>query len=283
MAGWVRSTRVWAVTVVIGVLATLFTNGLLQVPGQLFDSSAAKDKLRPGPDFSVSAEVVRLDDEGRSAVTREEFRPNAAQARMLGRPSSVATADFDRLLRAYHAVNLDMVTIRITLTSHRNQQIDIEDIRPLITARTAPLSGTLLDVPSQGGASTMNMLYDMDRPFPVARDVRLDAEGCAHGEEQQGIGPPFFAQRTITLHDSEQQVLIVRAVTQRHYVAFRLEADYLLGSRKKKTVIDNDGTPFEVSGMQARGEPAYRSVYRLQDDFSLRRVTPEAKPPGGLC
>lgn len=35
--------------------AAMLNTGLLEVPGQLFDSSAAKDKLRRGPDFSVPA------------------------------------------------------------------------------------------------------------------------------------------------------------------------------------------------------------------------------------
>lgn len=277
----------WVGTVVVGVLAAMLNTGLLEVPGQLFDSSAAKDKLRRGPDFSVSTDVVRLDDEGRSAVTRGEFRPDAAERTMLARPNAVVPASFERLLRAKGAVNLEKVSVRVTLTGHRNQQIDIQDIRPLITARTTPLSGSLICVPAQGGAPTMNMQYDMDHPFPIARDVKFDEsedEG-ADGQSQAGLGPPFFSQRTITLHDHEQQVLLIRAVTEQHYVAFRLEVDYLLGTARKKTVIDDHGKPFEVSALNLKprgGAPAYRSVYSMQEDFSVRRVSLPS-PTGGMC
>lgn len=275
LRAWARSTRLWVGAVIVGSLAALFNSGILALPGQLVDTPAAKDKVRRGPDFSMSTEVVREDDEGRSAVTRQELRLSAAQEQMLARPGSVGSTAFDQLLRAKAAANLDVVTIRVTLTGHRNQEIDIEDIRPLITARTAPLSGSLLCAPPQGGAPTMNMLYDMDRPFPVAHDVQPPKNN--DGGLKEGLGPPFFDQRTITLHDHEQQVLLIRAVTAQHYVAFRLEADYLLGTQKKRAVIDNHGKPFEVSALiltPPGGKSAYRSVYRMQDNFSLRRVNP---------
>jgi hypothetical protein len=278
---------VWVGTIVLGVLGTLLTGVLLALPGQLLNPLSAKDDLRSGPDFSVGVDVVRLDDEGRSAVTQDEFRANAAQVRMLARPNSATTTGFTGLLRSIGAVNLDTLTVRVTLTGHRNQQIDIEDIRPLIVARSAPLSGSLLCVPSQGGAPTMNMLFDMDRPLPVAHDVKFgnDDGTDSGGNPQEGVGPPFFAQRTITLQDNEQQVLLIRAATRRHYVAFRLEATYMLGSQKKETVIDDHGKPFQVSALAptpAGGPSVYRSVYAMRADFSLRRIDPlSLTKPGG--
>ncbi|MEV5008479.1 hypothetical protein AB0K74_33265 [Streptomyces sp. NPDC056159] len=266
----------------MAVLATLITNGLLTVPGQFFNSEDAKDRLRQGPDFTVAVDLVHLDDEGRSGVTKDEFRPSAAQERMLARRGSAGTAAYTRLLHSIGAASLDTVTLRVTLTGHRNQQIDIKDIRPLIVARTAPLTGTLLCAPSQGDLSTMNMLINMDRQFPVARDVKFEGDDKVEGGAPVKVGPPFFAQRTVTLHDNEQQVLLIRAVTQRHYVAFRLEASYMLGSHEKKTVIDDHGKPFQVTALlpATSKRSAYRGVYRLQQDFSMRRISPHG---GGLC
>jgi hypothetical protein len=282
----VRSSRVWVGTVVLGVLATLLSGVLLALPGQLLNPLSTKDDLRRGPDFSVGVDVVRLDDEGRSAVTQNEFRPSVAQVRMLARPNSATTAGFTGLLRSIGAVNLDTVTVRVTLTGHRNQQINIEDIRPLIVARSAPLSGSLLCVPSQGGAPTMNMLFDMDRPLPVAHDVKFgnDDGTDSGGNSREGIGPPFFGQRTITLQDNEQQVLLIRTVTRQHYVAFRLEATYMLGSQKKKAVIDDHGKPFQVSALvptAAGATPVYRSIYAMRPDFSLGRTDPSALTKSG--
>ncbi|MFF4749441.1 hypothetical protein ACWD5R_21475 [Streptomyces sp. NPDC002514] len=282
LAAWVRSTKVWVGTVVVAVLATLVTNGLLTVPGQLFNSEDAKDRLRQGPDFSVTVDFVHLDDEGRSGVTKDEFRPSAAQESLLARQGSAGTAAYTRLLHSIGAAGLDTLTLRVTLTGHRNQQIDIKDLQPLIVTRTAPLTGTLLCAPSQGDLSTMNMLIDMDRQFPVAHDVKFGGGPGAEGGASVEMGPPFFARRTVTLRDNEQQVLLIRAVTQRHYVAFRLEASYMLGSHEKKTVIDDHGKPFQVTALlSATGKAsAYRSVYRLQQDFSMRRIDPHG---GGLC
>lgn len=67
----VRSSRVWVGSIVLGVLGTLLTGVLLALPGQFLNPLSTKDSLRSGPDFSVGIDVVRLDDEGRSAVTHE--------------------------------------------------------------------------------------------------------------------------------------------------------------------------------------------------------------------
>ena len=86
--------------------------------------------------------------------------------------------------------------------------------------------------------------------------------------------------RTVTLHDTEQQVLLIRTVTKRYYVAFRLEVSYMLGSHRKSAVIDDHGKPFQVSALLPAAGRTYRSVYLLHQDFSMHRVGPHGS---GSC
>ncbi|MYS19904.1 hypothetical protein GTW78_06525 [Streptomyces sp. SID4948] len=168
------------------------------------------------------------------------------------------------------------MTVRLTLTGNRNQRIDILDIQPDIVRKTPPLSGTYVCAPPQGGPSTMNMMFDMDRPRPIARDVGF-------GSNDEAIpGKPFFGQRTITLGDTEQQVVLARAFTAHHYVAFRLAVTYMLGATEKHTVIDDHGSPFQVTainlGPGGKGT-SYRRVFSLQDDYSVcQSAGPGASP-----
>jgi hypothetical protein len=261
-----RTPWIWLVTIAVGAMATIFSSWITQIPAQLANPQEAKDSIRSGPDFSVSVDTVRLDDEGRSAVFQGEFRPSAAQQRILSRPGAAAAPWFDRFVHAAGGVNLDDLTVRLTLTGHRNQQIDILDIRPDIVRRTVPLSGTYVCVPSQGGPSTMNMVFDMDRPSPIARDI-------GSGGSDAGIpGRPFFGQRTITLRDTEQQVVLARAFTARHYAAFRLDVTYMLGDKEKHAVIDDHRHPFQVTAISpgaGRKGSSYRRVFSLQNDYSV--------------
>ncbi|WP_255953537.1 hypothetical protein [Streptomyces odontomachi] len=252
-------------TVALGALATVFSGWIAAIPAQLTDPEAAKDRIRSGSDFSLAVDIVRLDDEGKNAAFRGDFRPTAAERAMLSRPGAAATPAFDRLMHTRGAVSVDDLTVRLTLTGHRNQQINILDIRPAIVERTAPLSGTFFCVPPQGGVSTMTMVFDMDRPSPLARDAEVTA-----------LGRPFFGRRTITLHDREQRVVIARAFTADHYVAFRLNVTYMLGDKKKHTVIDDHGKPFQVTAISPG--KGYRSVFSLQADYSVCRSAGQDLP-----
>jgi hypothetical protein len=252
----------------VATFAALVQGWLTQLPAQIFNPQSAKDRIRSGPDFSVTADIVLLDDEGASMVTRSDYRPTGPDLRLISRPGAGVSPKFSRLMRSAGGISADDLTVRITLTGHRNQKINILDIHPQIVQRGAPWSGTYFSVPHQGGSSTMNLMFDMDRPQPVARDVEFE------GGEVPVPGRPFFSQRTITLRDNEQQVVLVRFVTDHHHVAFKVGFTYMLGHQKKKTVIDDHGRPFQVTASldpYAKRMP-YRRFFEGQGDLSFCQV-----------
>ncbi|MEV8015868.1 hypothetical protein AB0O76_05835 [Streptomyces sp. NPDC086554] len=226
-----------------------------------------------GPDFAVSVEAVRLDDEGWWAATSGDFRPSAAQSRFLAKPMSTASENYDDFLRSTGAVNVGEQTLRLTLTGRSDQQVNVLDVRPVIVRRASPLAGTLFAVGSQAGSATFQVVYDLDRPNPVARKAVRDTDFSEANPDAGEVkaGPPFFTDTTITLHRDEQNVLVLRARTERFHVAFRLKVTYMLGDRRKYMTIDDRGRPFQVTGVSRNpdGEERYGRVFSMQSDYSM--------------
>lgn len=237
------------------------------------DTSAAASADQ---DLAVSVETVRLDDEGLWAATSGDFRPSPAQSRFLAKPMSAASDEFDDFLRSTGAVRVGEQTLRLTLTGRDDQQVNVLDIRPVDVHRARPLAGTLFAVGSQAGSATFKVIYDLDRPRPVARKAELNTELYEYRP-----GPPFFADTTITLRRGEQNVVVARARAQRFHVKFRLDVTYMVGDRRKHKVIDDHGRPFQVTGFSRGpdGEERYQRVFSLQNDYSMcQTVGPGADP-----
>jgi hypothetical protein len=107
------------------------TSVLTGIPAQLLNVPATQDKLRSGPDFSVAAETVYLDDEGRSMAT-QATQLDEQLLRVISKPGAAASPEFVKLARAAGGVNVEKLTVRVVLEGRRNQQIRILGIYPVI-------------------------------------------------------------------------------------------------------------------------------------------------------
>jgi hypothetical protein len=190
--------------------------------------------------------------------------------------------EYLRLARAAGGVNVGKLTIRVVLEGHRNQQIRILDIHPVVVEKTQPLAGTLFSAPPQGGSATMRMIIDFDQPNPIAREVLQNSDPL----DPKG-GQPFFYNTTISLNDREQQVLFIRTRVERYYVAFILQIDYRIGDENKTIQITDQGQPFRITGLHYGPEPdtlSYEQAFQLQGDFSLCPVVnPHRMLIGSIC
>ncbi|WP_328500706.1 hypothetical protein OG828_08665 [Streptomyces sp. NBC_00457] len=254
-----RRFHAWLIPIVLLGVATSIEHQITALPdrigGWLSSYDRPQDRAGDGPDFSASVDLIRLNDEGRSAVTPGDFRPSAKQTRLLADPGAAASPGFTALLRSAGAVNLETLTLRLTLTGRRAEKVNILDIQPVSVRRSDPLAGTLFDAPPQGGSDTSTVLLDLDRPFPIVRRAVFSAE-----DDSLKPGPPFFARQTIVLAHREQHVVVLRATSLRYYVAFRLRVTYMVGDRQKHTVIDDRGRPFQVTGLK-QDPDSYRRVF----------------------
>jgi len=258
-----------AVTAAAGLVLQLFTG----IFGSWLHPAAAEDRLRPGPDIAIQTDLVYLDDEGRSLAMPGDFRPGPDLARQMAQPGAAANEQVLGALRAAGGVRVGKLSLRILAQGQRHQQIRILRIRPVNLRRTAPLAGTLFNLPPQEGSPTMKMMFDLDEVNPVARAVIVDEQNV-----RVRPGGDFFADQTITLQDGEQQVILLRAATSRFNAAFDLQIDYVVGTTRKTRIISDRGRPFQVTAPPcgpASGPYAYGRAFELQGDFS---IVPDPNP-----
>jgi hypothetical protein len=257
-----RSTQ-WIMGVAGGAVATIIVSVLSGIPAQLFDTAKVKDTLRTGPDLSVTADIVYLDDQGRSMALPGDFQPDGQLRQMMAQPQSAVSEQITTKLREAGGADVGDLTARVIVQGRRNQQIRIVNVRPLLLTRTTPLEGTLFYVPPQSGGATLRMMFNLDEPTPIAHEIVWN-----------GIpkpGQPFFENTTISLNDGEQQVLMIRAEAEQHYVAFNLEIDYRIGDSEKTMVVSDHGRPFRITGEHygpTRDVLSYQRVFSLTNELS---------------
>jgi hypothetical protein len=249
----------WVLSLVVAALAAVAVSAMTSIPEQLMDVLALKDSLRSGDDFTAEPEIVYLDDQGRSMVTKDNVAPGAELLDAMSKPGAAASPDCLALIKDAGGIDLGDLSIRVGLQGRRNQEIRIVDIGVVIQDRSKPWQGTLFGAPPQGGTPTMQMIADLDKPKPVFGEVN-DEEGPFNLK----VGAPFFAKTWISLKDREPQELILRTFTRQHHVSFKLEIKYRIGDGTRTKVLDNNGKPFEVTA-EAQ---TYARTFELQGDFS---------------
>jgi hypothetical protein len=163
-------------------------------------------------------------------VTKNTFQPTGQIAAILvGDPGISAVS----ILYNTGAINLAQMDLQLVLTGEIRQGIRILDITPIILKRTAPWHGDLFAFGDQGIAQNIQTSLDLDSAFPAVMD--------------DATGRPYFEENTLTLKQGEQEVVIMKVVETRGFVAFKLRVDYLVGSQQRYVVINNHGQPFELS------------------------------------
>ncbi|HEU5159083.1 MAG TPA: hypothetical protein VFU43_18955 [Streptosporangiaceae bacterium] len=261
-----RRPAVWLGGVAVGAAATVITSVLVGIPAQLIDVPAAQDKLRPDPDLRIISEIVYLNDEGRPKVVPGDYQPPEDLRQMMSVPEGVVDERVHLRLLDAGAAFLHKLTVRLILEGRRSQGIRILGIRPVILQRTEPLDGTLFGFWSQGEEPALDMIADVDEHNPIAREMNAEYQPAA----------PYFERHTIWLADRKQQTVVFRTMTSRHYVVFRLQIDYLLGTQRKRQLIGNGGRPFRITGLHCAGRKgfvSYKHAYTFDGSFRLVPLT----------
>jgi hypothetical protein len=261
---WLRRPATWLLTVVAGAIALLVTQIVSGLPAQLINPNWVKDLFRPGPDLVVAAQIIDRDENGFSMAVPQDYQPNP---KFLTMPGAAADPEFGRDLYEAGGVRISPLNLEVVVTGHRNQEIRVLDISPVIIKRTDPLGGSAFLFPGQGESDNVEMVIDFDALVPIARESGDEANS---GEPH--LGEPYFDRHKITLGDNEQEVITMPIRVTRYYVEFDLKFDYLVGTEKKSLVVDNDGQHFRVTGIRTGPDPdslPYQRVYIMRGDFSI--------------
>jgi TIR domain len=271
------------------VLAGLFPSLYSLTKRNLFHPGSAAR-----PPLGVIAEPVTLNDQGFTMATANSGVPDDQILHMMPEPQIAASPKFIAAIRAAGGVNVEASTIRLLVSGHSRQGIRIVSIEPVALHRTAPLSGTLYLIPSQGAEATLRMMFDLDELDPIARKIGGTADPGTHDPRQElagfirGLRPgsDFFEDQTIHLRYNEQQGINLRMQITHWYATFDLEIDYYVGTSSDvlhKLILQNDGHPFSITGVPSGPTPetaSYRRAYESRN-WSMCQILEPAKIPLG--
>ncbi|MFI5960022.1 hypothetical protein [Cryptosporangium sp. NPDC051539] len=256
---------------------------------QLFDGAAAKDRLREATrgDSDLRYTVTYLDG-GYDLVLPPDATLTAGQKAVLGHwGSGDQLSGLEALtaqLRAAGAADPNVLTVRVTLEGRRNQPVKIDAIEAVNVQRRNPYSGIFLSIPPQGPGNTIKMMLNLDEVRPVVRAaIPVPSGDPPRTTERDGVRPgsPYFADKTLTIDDAEEDALVVQSIAARWATSFDLRITYRLGDQTRSLLVDNDGHPFAVTPLNcidhsvsdrgqlvSEGHVSYQQVWELKNDFT---------------
>lgn len=248
---------------VLGAIALLLVYAV--VVNVRDDTSTALD----GPELVATVSIPDRDGNGFMTVVPGKYQP---QAKFMAMPGAVSDDEFASDVYRAGGIRLSRVDLEIVLTGQREHEIRILDIKPIITRRSEPAGGTAFLLGGQGQRPTIPMAINFDEPNPVPREV------INPGMYELKFGDPYFDNQKITLKNDEREVILMPLRITRYSVEFTLKIDYAVDAEEKSVTLDNNGTPFLLTGY--RGIPGadtadYEAAYTMGNDFSICEMDPQ--------
>jgi len=131
-------------------------------------------------------------------------------------------------------------TTILTVQGEQSGPVTINGMQIKILSRTPPApGGTLLVDPPQGEDDIIKIGFDLDEPFPVARDSDL---------EDSGFGESFFDSHTVKLVDGEVETFGITFQAVTSDVTYDLVLDEVVNGRVTQQVVTNGSQPFHTRG-----------------------------------
>jgi hypothetical protein len=238
------------VALVIAILL-IFRDAVLSA---LFNKDTIGDSVRDIRGESA-LQIIRVDttaDWHHKFARVDDYRlspPEERQLQNLGVPASALI--LDRARRG--GLPAGSATWLVYLRGHRSQMVRVLDIRPVNVTREKPFAGTLFNVYPQGGDTILQIGFDMDSPYPGAREMRDDGT----------LGNSYFDHKTLSLSDQESEVIAFIVYSKRYLVTFNLQVDYLAGNEVRHETVTDNGRPFTLTGFSCRpdGTLDYKQYY----------------------
>lgn len=130
------------------------------------------------------------------------------------------------------------VDTQLVVQNKRPYPIRILDMR-VVSQCHAPLTGSLIYAPPQGGPENVQVGFDLDSTDTEARIER--------GTVVAGSDPAYFAKYTRTINPGGEQVFNLLASTMKHSCTFRYKVTILDGQEPVSQLIGDGDRPFRVA------------------------------------
>lgn len=236
------------------------------VLSELFNKNTIGDSVRDIRG-EPALQIIRVDttaDEHHRFARADDYRlspPEERQLQNLGVPAS--TLILDQARRG--GLPAGSATWLAYLRGDRSHMVRVLNIRPVNITRENPFTGTLFNVHPQGGGPILQIGFDMDSPYPGAREIRDDGT----------LGNSYFDHKTLSLSDQESEVIAFIVYSKRYLVTFNLQIDYLVDNEVRHETITDNGRPFALTAFSCRpdGTLDYKQYYS-ETGFGPEEIDP---------
>jgi hypothetical protein len=185
--------------------------------------------------------------------------PQLAQVNSLNGDLSASQAWFAR----HGAVPLGDLYIDLPVRGNRSSAVQIVNIRPIAQNCHAALTGTVFSLPAQGGYTNTQLLYNLADPL-VPAGYTVDDGGQINDE------PNYFLHHTVSLEKGEPFTFLIHAhMYAAEYCQFTFDMSVDDGGQIVHQRIDNNGSPFAITGTCAAPSRAPFSCYKEGYDFNF--------------
>jgi hypothetical protein len=264
---------VWILTLVLSLATTLIGG----VVGILFAPEALIDRVRGGPAVAVIAVVERdQQTQGEMWALPGPLEPTADVTRVLSvaGSSSQQLDQFRDWIRGRGGVDVGHSRVKLIVQSRRiHKEVRITGMRA-ITRCERPLQGTLLYAPTQAGADTSKIGFDLDSNDSVARTINTDAPEVGVPDY---LGNRFFDDQSIVIAEDQGEILQISAYTRMHYCEWTVELQLLADGEIQPPYLVGIGSgsdPFRTTAAVLNSSDAWDinfSAYQALYDYAFDR------------
>lgn len=180
-------------------------------------------------------------------------------------------------LTEHGAVAVGNLYVELIVQGKRSSEVRILNIQPVVHCHS-PLTGTLFNFPGQGGDTNTQLLYNIADPLaPPGYTVNTGGDIVTE--------PDYFEHYTVSLKKGEQFVFLIHAsLSLAEYCQFTLNMSVDDGSRIVSENINNNGSPFAITGRCTA--PSQRPYSCYQDLYfggaAIGQIDPQSGyQPGG--
>ncbi|UUN28505.1 hypothetical protein [Streptomyces sp. FIT100] len=251
---YLRSPATWLAGILLAVATVTFQDVLTGAVKAILPLDRLPDRLSPQNAIDV-VEVRNVKKTGLFLV-RGDVDGRVLDAVGSGEPGRHEES----------VVDVDDARWMVTLQGRASQQVRITDIVPEVEGGTcsSPLTGNLVNAPSQGVQRAIALKVAIDEPAPrlmVPKEKGPEEKGK---EKETDAEEPYFTgsePRHITLDQNESEALLIEATSEEGYCRWRYRVRYQVGGSTAEMVLSRSGgKPFELTGQLADAS-GYRSVH----------------------
>ncbi|MDT0353976.1 hypothetical protein [Pseudonocardia charpentierae] len=195
-----------------------------------------------------------MESQGEQYVFAHPLTWSQEQVDEINSAQKVGINELDKIMRSLGGVDPTTQHISLVLQGNAITEVQITNIAVIKDKCTAPLAGGFYNSPPAGGATAIDIEFDLDEPIAVAKSP-----------SEAGVDAEYFRGHVVSLKPDEQVPFFISVRSLKQYCEFRLQLTVVDQSGTSTQIIDNHGESFAVSATlyDPSGAPPYQAYETL--------------------